>query len=116
MGLAYGRLILKETGSMIGKCGLTMQDWNGKMVPEISCLFEKAYWHLGYASEAAKGCKEYAFQSLKLPRVYSIIRDNSLPSQRVAERNGMKFCGSLVKHYYGLDMARLVFCVENIHR
>ncbi|MFQ7464511.1 MAG: hypothetical protein ACLRM0_05025 [[Clostridium] leptum] len=43
MGLAYGRLILKETGSMIGKCGLTMQDWNGKMVPEISCLFEKAY-------------------------------------------------------------------------
>ena len=115
-GFGLWAVILKETGSMIGQCGLTMQDWNGKMVPEIGYLFEKAYWHLGYASEAAKGCKEYAFQSLKLPRVYSIIRDNSLPSQRVAERNGMKFCGSLVKHYYGLDMARLVFCVENIHR
>ena len=115
-GFGLWAVILKETGSMIGQCGLTMQDWNGKMVPEIGYLFEKAYWHLGYASEAAKGCKEYAFQSLKLPRVYSIIRDNSLPSQRVAERNGMKFCGSLVKYYYGLDMARLVFCVENIHR
>ncbi len=115
-GFGLWAVILKETGSMIGQCGLTMQDWNGKMVPEIGYLFEKAYWHRGYASEAAKGCKEYAFQSLKLPRVYSIIRDNSLPSQRVAERNGMKFCGSLVKHYYGLDMARLVFCVENIHR
>ena len=115
-GFGLWAVILKETGSMIGQCGLTMQDWNGKMVPEIGYLFEKAYWHLGYASEAAKGCKEYAFQSLKLPRVYSIIRDNSLPSQRVAERNGMKLCGSLVKHYYGLDMAHLVFCVENIHR
>ena len=115
-GFGLWAVILKETGSMIGKCGLTMQDWNGKMVPEIGYLFEKAYWHRGYASEAAKGCKEYAFQSLKLPRVYSIIRDNNLPPQRVAERNGMKLCGSLVKHYYGLDMAHLVFCVENIHR
>ena len=115
-GFGLWAVILKETGSMIGQCGLTMQDWNGKMVPEIGYLFEKAYWHRGYASEAAKGCKEYAFQSLKLPRVYSIIRDNNLPSQRVAERNGMKLCGSLVKHYYGLDMAHLVFCVENIHR
>ena len=115
-GFGLWAVILKETGSMIGQCGLTMQDWNGKMVPEIGYLFEKAYWHRGYASEAAKGCKEYAFQSLKLPRVYSIIRDNNLPAQRVAERNGMKLCGSLVKHYYGLDMAHLVFCVENIHR
>ena len=115
-GFGLWAVILKETGSMIGQCGLTMQDWNGKMVPEIGYLFEKAYWHRGYASEAAKGCKEYAFQSLKLPRVYCIIRDNNLPSQRVAERNGMKLCGSLVKHYYGLDMAHLVFCVENIHR
>lgn len=115
-GFGLWAVILKETGSMIGQCGLTMQDWNGKMVPEIGYLFEKAYWHRGYASEAAKGCKEYAFQSLKLPWVYSIIRDNNLPSQRVAERNGMKLCGSLVKHYYGLDMAHLVFCVENIHR
>ena len=115
-GFGLWAVILKETGSMIGQCGLTMQDWNGKMVPEIGYLFEKAYWHRGYASEAAKGCKEYAFQSLKLPRVYSIIRDKNLPSQRVAERNGMKLCGSLVKHYYGLDMAHLVFCVENIHR
>ena len=115
-GFGLWAVILKETGSMIGQCGLTMQDWNGKMVPEIGYLFEKAYWHRGYASEAAKGCKEYAFQSLKLPRVYSIIRDNNLPSHRVAERTGMKLCGSLVKHYYGLDMAHLVFCVENIHR
>ena len=115
-GFGLWAVILKETGSMIGQCGLTMQGWNGKMVPEIGYLFEKAYWHRGYASEAAKGCKEYAFPSLKLPRVYSIIRDNNLPSLRVAERNGMKLCGSLVKHYYGLDMAHLVFCVENIHR
>lgn len=112
-GFGLWAVILKETGHMIGQCGLTMQDWNGKIVPEIGYLFEKDYWHLGYATEAAKGGKEYAFHSLKFSRVYSIIRDNNFPSQRVAERNGMRVCGNLIKHYYGMDMPHLVFCAEN---
>ena len=39
-GFGLWAVILKETESMIGQCGLTMQDWNGKMVPEIGYLFE----------------------------------------------------------------------------
>lgn len=112
-GFGLWAVILKETGCFIGQCGLTMQDWNGCQVPEIGYLFQKAYWHQGYASEAARGCKKYAFEILKIPRVYSIIRDNNLPSQKVAERNGMSICGRLVKHYYGMEMPHLVFCAEN---
>ena len=112
-GFGLWAVILKETGEMIGQCGLTMQDWNGRMVPEIGYLFERAYWHCGYAIEAARGCKEYAFRSLKLSKVYSIIRDNNFPSQKVAERNGMQVRESLVKHYYDMDMPHLVFGVEN---
>ena len=54
-GFGLWAVILKETGSMIGQCGLTMQDWNGKMVPEIGYLFEKAYWHLGLCVRSGKG-------------------------------------------------------------
>ena len=44
--------------------------------------------------------------------MYSIIRDNNLPSQNVAKRNGMKAAGSFVKHYYGIDMPHIVFKAE----
>ena len=44
--------------------------------------------------------------------VYSIIRDNNLPSQEVARRNGMQERGSFVKHYYGMDMPHIVFSVR----
>lgn len=112
-GFGLWAVILKKTGQFIGQCGLTMQDWDGRRVPEIGYLFQKAYWHRGYATEAAKGCKKYAFETLRLPRVYSIIRDNNLPSQKVAQRNGMQVCGKQIKQYYGMEMPHLVLCVEN---
>ena len=46
------------------------------------------------------------------PALCDIIRDNNLPSRRVAERNGMAVRGSLVKHYHGLDMPHLVYSVR----
>ena len=50
-------VILKETNQMIGQCGLTMQPWKDENVLEIGYLFERTYWHKGYAIEAAKACK-----------------------------------------------------------
>ena len=105
-------VILKETGELIGQCGLTMQDCKDKQVLEIGYLFQKAYWHKGYATEAAIACKKYAFEILKATEVFSIIRDNNIPSQKVAKRNGMKVVDQFVKHYYGMDMPHLVFSVK----
>ena len=49
---------------MIGQCGLTMQPWKETEVLEIGYLFNRAYWHRGYAIEAAEACKKYAFEIL----------------------------------------------------
>ena len=106
-------VILKESGCMIGQCGLTYQECDGREVLEIGYLFEKAYWHQGYAMEAAAGCKQYAFEQLHAPEVYSIIRDNNFASMNVAIRNGMTVRGRIIKHYYGMDMPHYVFCVKN---
>jgi len=81
-------------------------------VLEIGYLFQRAFWHKGYASEAAMACKNYAFEMLQADEFFSIIRDTNVPSQRVAERNGMTRCGEFIKHYRGIDMPHYVYSVQ----
>ena len=96
---------------MIGQCGLTWQDWEGTQVPEVGYLFQRAFWHQGYAAEAARACRDYAFMKLGMSEVFSIIRDTNIASQKVAQRNGMSLRGRFIKHYFGMDMPHLVFGV-----
>lgn len=111
-GFGLWAVILKQTETFIGQAGLTMQDCGGKQVLEIGYLFNKNYWHKGYATEAAISCKKYAFNILGYNKVYSIIRDNNIASQNVAKRNGMKQVGELIKHYYNIDMLHYIFYVD----
>ena len=60
-GFGLWAVTLKDSGRMIGQCGLTMQDYREKQVLEVGYLFEKAYWHHGYAVEAAAECRDNAF-------------------------------------------------------
>lgn len=105
-------VILKETHEMIGQCGLTMQPWKDTEVLEIGYLFNRSYWHKGYATEAAKACKKYAFDVLKADEVCSIIRDTNIASQNVAVRNGMTVTDSWDKHYRGVDMPHERYVVK----
>lgn len=111
-GFGLYAVILKENGEMIGQCGLTFQDFNGNQVLEVGYLFQKAYWHRGYATEAARACKEYAFTVLDADEVYSIIRDTNIPSQKVAERNGMVRVGVFTKHYRDVDMPHYAYAIK----
>lgn len=104
-------VILKETDEMIGQCGLTMQQWKEEEVLEIGYLFERLYWHKGYATEAAKACKKYAFEILKADEVCSIIRDTNVASQNVAIRNGMTMTDTWTKYYKGVDMPHYRYIV-----
>ena len=110
-GFGLWAVVCKETGELIGQCGLTMQPWNGRDVLEIGYLFERAHWRHGYATEAAQACKAYAFTVLQAPAVCSIIRDTNAASQRVALRNGMHPYDHAVKHYRGVDMPHTRYVV-----
>ena len=113
-GFGLWAVCLKDSGVMIGQCGLSWQDANGKRVLEIGYLLNRAYWHKGYAAEAVGFCKGYAFNMLHAEEVYSIIRDTNFPSIKVAKRNGMEVCGNFVKHYRGADMPHLIFRLKRI--
>ena len=103
-GFGLWAVVLKETGEVIGQCGLTMQPWKDREVLEIGYLFNRAYWHNGYASEAADACRRYAFEVLRADEVCSIIRDINVSSRKVAVRIGMSREDSWTKHYRGVDM------------
>lgn len=111
-GFGLWAAILKESDEMIGQCGLTMQQWKDKEVLEIGYLFQRQYWHNGYATEAAIACKKYAFETLDADEVCSIIRDTNIPSQNVAIRNGMIKRDSFTKHYKGVDMPHNRYVVK----
>lgn len=111
-GFGLWAVVLKETDEMIGQCGVTIQPWNGSEVLEIGYLLQKNYWHKGYATEAAKACKEYAFTNLQADEICSIIRDTNIPSQRVALRNGMTITDTWTKHYRGVDMPHYRYSVK----
>ena len=108
-GFGLWAAVDKESGEMVGQIGLTLQDWDGRMAPEVGYLLKRRFWGRGYATEGARGCMDYAFGTLGLDWVCSIIRDNNAPSQAVARRNGLRPEGHLVKHYYGMDMPHTVW-------
>lgn len=111
-GFGLNAVVLKKTGEMIGQCGLTMQSWKDRTLLEVGYLFQKAYWHKGYACEAAIACRDYAFGALGANEVFSIIRDTNTASQRVALRNGMTVADEWIKRYRGVDMPHLLFSVK----
>lgn len=112
-GFGLWGVILKDTDEMIGQCGITMQEYKTTQVPEIGYLLAHRHWHNGYATEASTACREYGFNILRFNTLYSIIRDSNTASQNVAIRNGMSIIDTIVKHYRGIDMPHMVFCVEN---
>lgn len=113
-GFGLWAVILKETGKMIGQCGLTMQEWNGREVLEVGYLFNRAFWRCGYATEAARACMDYAFNVLCAEEVCSIIRDTNAASQGVARRNGLYPKDRWTKHYRGIDMPHTRFVYDRL--
>jgi [ribosomal protein S5]-alanine N-acetyltransferase len=80
---------LKATGEMVGDCGITLQEVDGETLPEIGYHLRRDMWGNGFATEAARACRDYGFQQLNAAYLISLIRPENLPSRRVAERNGM---------------------------
>lgn len=111
-GFGLYAVLLKETGALIGQCGLTLQNWKDQKLLEIGYLLQKAYWHKGYATEAAKAWKEYAFTVLGAEKVCSIIRETNTASRSVAVRNGMQPIDHWIKRYRNVDMPHLLYSVS----
>ncbi|MCR5796703.1 MAG: GNAT family N-acetyltransferase, partial [Eubacterium sp.] len=62
-GFGLWAVCLKDTGEMIGDCGMTLQNIEGEMLPEIGYHIRKDYQRKGYAKEAAAAVRDWAFSN-----------------------------------------------------
>lgn len=82
-------VIETHAGEFIGDCGLTWQKVDGSVELEVGYHVKASAQNLGFATEAAAACREYAGTHALASRLVSIIHRDNLPSQRVAAKIGM---------------------------
>lgn len=96
----YGLWLVSEktTGEPVGQVGL-VQQWIGETAEtELGYLVHRRHWRRGFATEAARGCCGYAFDTLGESELISLIRPVNDPSQGVARKVGMEWNGRRVQH------------------
>ena len=95
-GYGLFSVLLKETGELIGDCGLEQMD--DMHAAELGYDFRSEFWNQGYATEVACAVRDYAFNILHLPQLISLIRVGNLASKRVAEKAGMTLAEEFTRH------------------
>ena len=90
-GFGLWAVELKESGEMIGDCGVSMQDINGELRPEIGYHLRLDMHRKGIGKEMASAVRDYFFQHFPYDEVYSYMTADNEPSYKLAEANGMTF-------------------------
>ncbi|WP_321373602.1 GNAT family N-acetyltransferase [uncultured Draconibacterium sp.] len=95
-------LIEKESGLLIGQCGLLTQEIEGNKEIEVGYHILPKYWGMGYATEAATKFRNFAFENELTDTLISVIDIRNTKSMNVARKLGMKQEKQLKIH--GLDV------------
>jgi RimJ/RimL family protein N-acetyltransferase len=83
-------LLTTAEGDFIGDCGLTPQVVDDVDELEVGYHVLPALQGRGYATEAAAASRDFARTALGAPRLIAIIHPDNRPSQRVAEKTGLR--------------------------
>ena len=89
-GFGLWAVCMKETGEMIGDCGLTLQLIDGQIKPEIGYHIRANKQRNGYAKEAAIAVRDWTFNNTPFQSVYSYMKYTNEPSVKTAISYGCK--------------------------
>jgi ribosomal-protein-alanine N-acetyltransferase len=89
-GFGLWATVRKEDGRLLGRCGLLSQEVDGDRHVEVAYALAPEFRRRGYATEAAVASRDWAFRTLDVPHVISLIVPENSSSVAVARRNGME--------------------------
>ncbi|MCC7161632.1 MAG: GNAT family N-acetyltransferase [Anaerolineae bacterium] len=95
-GATFG-ITLRKTGELMGAIGLSIHGHDRRA--ELGYWIGVAYWNRGYMSEAARRVIAYAFEDLKLNRVYASHFARNPASGHVMQNAGMTYEGTWRQHF-----------------
>ena len=93
-------IVEKESGVVVGSIGLEPDKYRpGIASREMGYSLAKTRWGKGYMTEAAKRLIQYAFEELHLKVLMIRTSETNLRSQRVIEKCGFQYEGTLRRAY-----------------
>lgn len=90
----YGLFAVEEkaSGAFVGRVGAWQPEcWVGF---ELGWGLRREFWGRGYAFEAARAAGDWVFANFPLDHIVSLIHASNTPSQKLAERLGMRIRAS----------------------
>src|SRR5215510_10871569 len=111
-GFSKWAVVLRSTGELVGRCGLSPEQIDGISEWELGWTFARAHWGHGYAAEAAAAAMEHCFRKLGHKRLISLIRPGNFPSVPVAEKFGMSYAPRVQWNDTPADMYAASFQAE----
>ncbi|WP_407405274.1 GNAT family N-acetyltransferase [Chryseobacterium sp.] len=100
-------LISKEDGSFVGQCGVLVREINNEFELEIAYSILPQHRLKGYAIEAAKKCRDFAFKNNFHDRLVSLIFPDNTASKNVALKNGMTFEKNIDFNHKNVDLFQI---------
>lgn len=88
----YWPVFLRETGDLVGCCGLRPAGEKGVM--ELGYHLRPRYWHMGLATEAGRAVVRYAFEALGVSALEAGHHPDNDASARVLARLGFRRIGT----------------------
>ena len=88
-GFGLWAIILKETNEFIGDCGITIQNIDGELLPEIGYHIYRDFHRKGYGKEAGLAVRDWAFNNTKYDKLYSYMTCSNIASYSLASALGM---------------------------
>ena len=89
-GFGWWALVRKDTGEFIGDCGVTMQNIDGQLLPELGYHIGKDHWRQGFGSEAAKAVRDWIFTNTDMETLYSYMTAGNVASYSTAAAAGLQ--------------------------
>ena len=93
LGYCCWKLIEKDSGDLIGFCGIAPIFSLGNT--EIGWWLKPSHWNRGYAFEAASQVEKMAFEEHGLKRLVARVYDKNTASLRLIQKLGMTFLRQL---------------------
>jgi RimJ/RimL family protein N-acetyltransferase len=111
----YGKwaVIYRQTGQLIGYCGIGVEQIDGTIENELGYRFDPQFWGQGLATEAASACLKYAFSTLHLEYLLGIVEPENVASVRILEKIGMIFIKESLYYNKKVNIYKIIRLLQN---